>query len=307
MRTEHLAEFIALAHSLSFNVTASVLGIAQPTLSKHIATLEDELGASLFKRGSASISLTEAGERMLPYAYQVVDIRNRMVEEARRCATSSKPHLRFGGYVVLKSVLKLIAPVAASLSAAYGPNAVSIDDSLISWNGGVYDMGCDGMPDIAFVLADDGDEVANSTEIRCIEKMPLYCVVGEGHRFVGRDSVTLDDLAREKLIKLEGIYPGKAWRFIELACEKAGFAPRCRHEYFPRETDLLRITNCIGSDVLLLTDDYIDHFGALISPSCTSVLVDDDRASIPLSIVYDLNNPNPLIDDAVEALLAARE
>lgn len=58
---DHLREFIYLAETLSFQVTAKHFYISQSVLSKHISSMEREVGTRPFDRGRHHVLLTEAG------------------------------------------------------------------------------------------------------------------------------------------------------------------------------------------------------------------------------------------------------
>lgn len=76
-----LAYLVALADSRSFTRAADAVGVAQPTLSRQLRVLEDELGAPLVQRGGRDgITLTPAGEVVLPLA-------RRMLADADRART----------------------------------------------------------------------------------------------------------------------------------------------------------------------------------------------------------------------------
>ncbi|MBI1275168.1 LysR family transcriptional regulator [bacterium] len=60
-----LGAFIAIADTGGFAKASRQLGIAPSTLSQTIRSLEDRLGIRLFHRTTRSVSLTEAGERLL--------------------------------------------------------------------------------------------------------------------------------------------------------------------------------------------------------------------------------------------------
>jgi DNA-binding transcriptional LysR family regulator len=63
--------FVAVADVRSFTRAAELAGVAQPTLSRQLKTLEDELGAPLVNRGTP-VTLTPAGEAVLPLARRML-------------------------------------------------------------------------------------------------------------------------------------------------------------------------------------------------------------------------------------------
>jgi DNA-binding transcriptional LysR family regulator len=79
--------FIAVAERLNFGRAAEQLGVGQPAVSQQVARLERELGTVLFDRSSRVVRLTEAGQRFLPQARNVLVA----VEAARCSATGSDP------------------------------------------------------------------------------------------------------------------------------------------------------------------------------------------------------------------------
>lgn len=73
MDTSYIIEFLTLAECLNFSEAADRLFISQSSLSKHIKTLERELGVDLFARTTRSIRLSDAGELYLPYARKIAE------------------------------------------------------------------------------------------------------------------------------------------------------------------------------------------------------------------------------------------
>ena len=61
MKMEYLKEFYTLAEFLNFTNAAEKLYITQPALSRHITSMEEELGVTLLKRTTKSVELTKAG------------------------------------------------------------------------------------------------------------------------------------------------------------------------------------------------------------------------------------------------------
>lgn len=72
MNLEQLAGFAMIAEFGHFTRAAERLHLAQPSLSRQIASLERELGVELFHRVRGNVSLTAAGERLLPIARRML-------------------------------------------------------------------------------------------------------------------------------------------------------------------------------------------------------------------------------------------
>lgn len=80
MESTDLAYFLAVANTNSIGRAAEVLDTAQSNVSGRIHRLEEHLGQCLFRRHSRGVTLTEAGQRLLPYASEV----RALLTEAKR-------------------------------------------------------------------------------------------------------------------------------------------------------------------------------------------------------------------------------
>ncbi len=65
LNTKQLHYFVQIAELGSLSKASAVLGIAQPALSRHIKTMELELGTPLFYRTGRGVTLTETGKELL--------------------------------------------------------------------------------------------------------------------------------------------------------------------------------------------------------------------------------------------------
>ncbi len=78
--------FVAVAEHEGFGAAADALAVSQPSLSKQLATMEMELGATLFERTSRRVKLTVVGENLLPRARHILQLA-RDFQTAARGAT----------------------------------------------------------------------------------------------------------------------------------------------------------------------------------------------------------------------------
>jgi DNA-binding transcriptional LysR family regulator len=84
MQLHQLKYFVAVAEIRHFTHAADSVGITQPSLSKQIHALENDLGAPLFERVRGNVALTAAGDVLLPLAKRIladVDTAQREVQE----------------------------------------------------------------------------------------------------------------------------------------------------------------------------------------------------------------------------------
>ena len=85
MELRVLRYFLTVAKEQSFTKAAEQLHITQPTLSRQLAALEEELGTVLFNRGGRNVTLTDEGILLKRRALEIIDL-----EESRLDAVSSQ-------------------------------------------------------------------------------------------------------------------------------------------------------------------------------------------------------------------------
>lgn len=72
MDTHTLQAFLAVAEQQSFSKAAERLFLTQSAVSKRIAQLEEQLDSKLFDRIGRTVSMTEAGQALLPRARDIL-------------------------------------------------------------------------------------------------------------------------------------------------------------------------------------------------------------------------------------------
>lgn len=96
MELKALRSFLAVAQDESMTRAAERLHVTQPTLSKQIRALEDELGKKLFERHSFSLSLTAEGQLLREHARDVVSMADKIAEEFTALDNVTGGDLYFG-------------------------------------------------------------------------------------------------------------------------------------------------------------------------------------------------------------------
>ncbi|WP_017754243.1 LysR family transcriptional regulator [Calidifontibacillus oryziterrae] len=96
MDIRHLEYFSEVARLLSFTKAASTLHVSQPSLSKAIQNLENELGVQLFYRSPKQLELTDAGKAVLVNAKHVLDAFKNLTSELTDISNLKKGEIKIG-------------------------------------------------------------------------------------------------------------------------------------------------------------------------------------------------------------------
>lgn len=96
MNIDYIHEFCALAEVKKYSEAAEISFISQSALSKHIKSLEAELGAPLFHRTAHCVVLTEFGEAFLPYAKEIGEIQMKCQSHLISKIKGENPDLSIG-------------------------------------------------------------------------------------------------------------------------------------------------------------------------------------------------------------------
>ncbi len=125
MDTQNLRAFLLVAESGSFSQAAEKLHLTQPAVSKRVAILEDQLGADLFDRIGRNISLTEAGQALLPHAKMVQQELDAAARAVRDLAGEVAGQLRLATSHHIG--LHRLPPVLSSFSRNFPEVQIDID------------------------------------------------------------------------------------------------------------------------------------------------------------------------------------
>lgn len=186
--------FTAVADHRHFGRAAAALHIAQPSLSRQIRRLEQQLGARLLDRTPQGSRLTEAGEVFLPRAKALLRQAAQAAASTRAAAQPSRITI---GY--LTSVI--VTPAVRELRHRH-PDA-DVQTLHLAWNEPRAAL-LDHRVDAAVArLPFPTDQL----QVTVLYDEPRVLLVPLDHRLAGKESVTLDDIADEPLPRL----PDPAW------------------------------------------------------------------------------------------------
>jgi LysR family transcriptional regulator, cyn operon transcriptional activator len=189
MELRHIRYFARAAEFLHFTRAAESLGVSQPALSLHIKQLEKEVGSPLFDRTGSHVRhvrLTDAGERLLVYAQEIL----RAVERGKQEIADLRGLLCGGVTLGVNNIFvpKLMSRCLPEYSAVY-PN---VNVTIKMANQEDLESGLlAGEMDLALAwLPPESKEI----EAEALFSDELVVVVSAKHSLAGRAQVSLHDL-----------------------------------------------------------------------------------------------------------------
>jgi LysR family hca operon transcriptional activator len=192
MELRHLRYFVAVAETGSLTVAAERrLHTSQPSLSRQIRDLEDEVGAELFSRSARGVELTAAGRAFLDHARLALTQVDAATEAARRAAQPSKQVFALG-FLTGQEMTWL--PRAMQVLRDELPN---IDVTVSShYSPDLADALARGKLDLAFLRAEPGFDL----DYRVVSREKLIALMPSDHPLTARAAVRAEDFKGEPFI-----------------------------------------------------------------------------------------------------------
>jgi len=174
---------------------AESLGIKTSTISRRIARLEDELGVTIFERGSFGIRLTAAGREVMVPVRRTLDGFDSMLQVGKSSGSGMSGHVRLG--VRMPPVGTPLQPLLAAWHEQH-PDVVltlhELNDNQISAALAERTL------DAALVTTPTLRRGANTISVY---REPLVVALPQGHILASYDSLTWD-LLREQTLLTQG-------------------------------------------------------------------------------------------------------
>lgn len=187
-----LRTFVAAAETLSFTRAAQRVHLTQPSVTEQIRTLEDTVGRPLFARQGNTLALTEAGSKLLARARELLAMADDAFHAVKGDAAGTPASLTLAAPETL--AITMFTPLMADYAERYPEVGLTLltrnsADTLALVKNGSADVGLlHGLPLHEHSLA---SEILSADE-------PVL-VVPSGHSLSGRQSVSIRDLAGQRL------------------------------------------------------------------------------------------------------------
>ncbi len=192
MEIRQLKSFVKLAETLNFSTAAKELFITQSTLSHQILQLENELQQPLFLRNSHEVSLTEAGQTLLPLAKETLHSADNCLLRLEELKNLEGGELNIG---VTFSFASIMAETVTAFLRRYPHVKVNVTQSTMAELMTQLEN-----HELDFVLAFKPSVANPKIDSQILFHHRLAAVVSERHALAGKKSVTFEELQRYDLV-----------------------------------------------------------------------------------------------------------
>ena len=218
MNLEQLRAFVEVAELGNFTRAAERLHLAQPSLSRQITTLEQDLGAALFHRARRGSTLTTAGESLLPLARRMLADADSVRRELAELAGLQRGRVRLGATPTL--CISLVAEVFTAFHAAHPAIELHVSEHgsrrlLDELAGGALDLA---------LITTSGAASADRFTVTPLLVEELVVISSSGAPpITDRDAITLSDVAALPQVVFSPAYDLRAT--TDAAFRAAGLTP----------------------------------------------------------------------------------
>lgn len=295
MDMNQLREFTVFARHLNFSKAASALGIAQPTLSSHIAAMEMELGFKLVQRGKP-LHITPAGKQFCVECDRMLASFNTAVTSCKELAKKRIGQLTFETPIAQGGISGLFERLLLHFQKKFPTisvrkhesTAMSLEDIL---RNGLADVGLILNPEIG--LESEGADEVELLPLNAGALGPYYLWADESHSLAKCDRLEPTDLKGCRFLLPSSIRYQGLESFATLAGSITHAEVECVLWPGTYEECIMGISP--GEVMIVSTDDLREPAYGLV----------DGRVAIPLEGMEELvkpcfiflrSNANPALD-----------
>jgi DNA-binding transcriptional LysR family regulator len=293
MELRHLRYFVAVAEELHFTRAAERLHIGQPPLSQQIQALEEELGVQLFARSKRRVALTEAGQRFLVSARQILADTEQAAEQARRAARGEVGELRIG-FTSSLPLTPLLPGVLNDYRRRHPQVTLTLREMFTTDQ---FDALMAERLDVGFVRYTNVT-APPGLALREIHRDPLRVVINQRHPLAGEKSLSFAQLRDEAFIS----YPHDAGTGLSVMLRQlglaAGFEPKVVQEAREATTQIGLVAAGLGVAILPSPLECVRLSGVRYVP------LTETNAYLSLAVAIRAETPSPLLEGFLLRLAA---
>jgi LysR family hca operon transcriptional activator len=197
LELRHLRYFVAVAEARSLKMAAEErLHTTQPSLSRQMRDLENEVGTPLFVRGAKGVDLTPAGRVFLDHARVMLSQAEAAVQSARQIAYPKKPSFALGFMIGhdttwVPEALKLLRDELPDIHVVISTqNSPQLASALL--HGGI---------DVAFLRREDG---GSELDFRPLVEESFEVFLPANHPLAANSAIEIQQLVGETFISVSG-------------------------------------------------------------------------------------------------------
>jgi DNA-binding transcriptional LysR family regulator len=271
MELRHLRYFVAVAEELNFTRAAQKLHLAQPSLTRQIHNLEEELGVRLLDRGRNQVSLTEEGRSFLVDARRLVALSLESVKAVQRFSRGESGQLNLG--YLFKFNFDLLPATLATFYQTCPEIAVNLFDmspaeQLRALEARKIDLG--------FVGLRPPPTSKNMSALvwQCVAHHNVVVVLPANHPLARKRSIKLSELKSLFFVAMsEQTHPGsRDW--LSSLCQEAGFTPRILQDVDLESGIMTFVAEGLGVTLAREQIKNLPHPNVVFRPLTTSAKAD---------------------------------
>jgi DNA-binding transcriptional LysR family regulator len=294
MRIDHLREFIVLAENLNFTQTARSLYITQPLLSNHIASLETELGSTLFLRNRRRVRLTKIGRIFQEEATDVIERYDRAINRVSLAKNGIFSELRIGfipglGVKLLPIIEKAFFRNCPDIQTNLFPMEIKALSTALASN----------MIDIALTF-DIDKSLWEFCNVQKIANDHLFLIVAASHPFAHLASVEIKDLDGMSIGLPHPGYSGAFSDYVLGILKNVSVHPS--HYYQNTISRAINFKASRAASTELASGLYFDYTGFWEDDSFIIIPVRDDACNLDISALWKESNDGKAIKLYVETI-----
>ena len=211
-----LRYFVELVREKSFTRASEKLFVTQPTISKMIRNMEEELGQPLLNREGHSFTLTDSGQVLFARGQLILAQMQQLEAELADLQSLQHGRLALG-------IPPMVGHVYADLIRAYRSRYPKVELSIVEYGGRRIEQAVlEGELDLAITMLPTKEEgVLSALELDCY---PIQVVLPDLPRWRGESEIRLADLQEEPFLLYTQAFTLS--ERLEQACQQAGFVPQ---------------------------------------------------------------------------------